>query len=196
VPASHHRYSFQYRQNRALNDPVAIVHIPIHLDESVATTMYGTVDSAPGLSNEFFNVTSNAVEVRYPFNSAVLTAKFPNSLQIAVFARTDLVNRYWAERADENIKISSTWRVFEISSGDQGETNNYGESGDLRSMERSLVEKNTHSDTRFSTSATCVCATIESWNIHSVPIELFHRFLAGQGIGLQEGFSDLCRARM
>ena len=45
-----------------------------------------------------------------------------------MFARTDLVNRYWADLADGQIKISSTWRVFEISSGDQGETTDYGES--------------------------------------------------------------------
>jgi hypothetical protein len=50
---------------RALHDPVAIVHIPIHLAERCSTKLYWTVDNARSLSSEFFNVTSNAVEVRW-----------------------------------------------------------------------------------------------------------------------------------
>jgi hypothetical protein len=47
----------------ALNDPVAIVHIPLELAPAYATKLYWTIDSASLDSAEFFNVTSNRLEV-------------------------------------------------------------------------------------------------------------------------------------
>jgi hypothetical protein len=39
----------------------------------------------------------------------------------------DLINQKWALLPDDRLQISSAWRVFEISSGDGGDSNNYGE---------------------------------------------------------------------
>jgi hypothetical protein len=47
----------------ALNDPVAIVHIPLDLAPAYATKLYWTIDSASLDSAEFFNATSNRLEV-------------------------------------------------------------------------------------------------------------------------------------
>jgi hypothetical protein len=44
-----------------------------------------------------------------------------------VFASIDLINDQWIDTPESDIKISSTWRVFEISSGDVEEVGNYGE---------------------------------------------------------------------
>jgi len=50
----------------ALNDPVAIVHIPVDLADTYSTHLYWSLMDAPGLSDEFFNVTSNQIEVGEP----------------------------------------------------------------------------------------------------------------------------------
>jgi hypothetical protein len=47
----------------ALHDPVAIVHIPTSSAPDFATKLYWTIERAPVESSEFFNVTSNCIEV-------------------------------------------------------------------------------------------------------------------------------------
>ncbi|RXK35772.1 hypothetical protein M231_06958 [Tremella mesenterica] len=103
----------------ALNDPVALVHIPIHLADSYTTKLYWTIIKAGDLSAEFFNVTSNRVE-------------------IAVFGSIDLVNEEWSD-ADQDVRVSGSWRVFEISSGDEGEGGNY-DSPHLREVSAPLAK--------------------------------------------------------
>ena len=51
----------------ALNDAVAIVHIPVSLCPIYTTQLYWTIYNAPTESAEFFNVTSNRIEASCPF---------------------------------------------------------------------------------------------------------------------------------
>lgn len=55
--------------SRTLSDPVSIVHIPVDRSEDYATRLYWTIDTAATNSGEFFNVTSNQVEVSLSFRS-------------------------------------------------------------------------------------------------------------------------------
>ncbi|ODO05097.1 hypothetical protein L198_01784 [Cryptococcus wingfieldii CBS 7118] len=89
----------------ALEDPVAIVHIPIALTLADAYTskIYWTLDAAERLSPEFFNITSNRIEA----SGSLLMAQ------------------EWAATADSEVLISPDWRVFEISSGDEDDVGNY-----------------------------------------------------------------------
>ncbi|WVO17240.1 hypothetical protein L204_104932 [Cryptococcus depauperatus] len=83
----------------ALDDPVAIVHIPIELVEAYTTKLYWTLDGAARDSPEFFNITSNRVE---------------------------LISQEWSDVAHADVLISSDWRVYEITSGDEDDVGNYG----------------------------------------------------------------------
>ena len=47
-------------------------------------------------------------------------------MQIAVFASIKLVNAEWLSVTQGEIRISSAWRVFEISPGDVGDAGIYG----------------------------------------------------------------------
>jgi hypothetical protein len=47
--------------------------------------------------------------------------------KIAIFAPIALVVDEWCQN-DPDVKVDAAWRVFEISSGDEGDTANYGES--------------------------------------------------------------------
>lgn len=49
--------------NRALAEPVAIVHIPVNHSIDYSTRLYWTINRATDESAEFFNITSNQVEV-------------------------------------------------------------------------------------------------------------------------------------
>lgn len=51
--------------------------------------------------------------------------------QIAIFASVDLITREWA-LGDPDVRISSTWKVFEISSGELDDSGNYGACAGLR----------------------------------------------------------------
>ncbi|RSH90866.1 hypothetical protein EHS25_010042 [Saitozyma podzolica] len=97
-------------QITALNDPVAIVHIPLELAPAYATKLYWTIDSASLDSAEFFNVTSNRLESRTDHRN---------------FSSVELVSAEWATVGDSQIRISASWKVFEISSGDEGDEGNY-----------------------------------------------------------------------
>ncbi|OCF35041.1 hypothetical protein I316_03081 [Kwoniella heveanensis BCC8398] len=90
----------------ALTDPVAIVHIPITLAQSYTTKIYWTLDRAAAESGEFFNITSNRIEM-------------------AIFGSLELITHEWSNLGESEILISTSWRVFEISSGDEGEVGNY-----------------------------------------------------------------------
>ncbi|WVQ84389.1 hypothetical protein IAT38_006541 [Cryptococcus sp. DSM 104549] len=90
----------------ALCDPVAIVHIPISLADVYTTKIYWTLDCAEHSSPEFFNITSNRIEM-------------------AIFGSVQLITQEWANLHDPDVLINATWRVFEISSGDEGDVGNY-----------------------------------------------------------------------
>nr|ODN92340.1 hypothetical protein L204_05439 [Cryptococcus depauperatus CBS 7855] len=90
----------------ALDDPVAIVHIPIELVEAYTTKLYWTLDGAARDSPEFFNITSNRVEM-------------------AVFGSVQLISQEWSDVAHADVLISSDWRVYEITSGDEDDVGNY-----------------------------------------------------------------------
>ncbi|WVQ73309.1 hypothetical protein IAR50_002877 [Cryptococcus sp. DSM 104548] len=92
----------------ALDDPVAIVHIPIALTAADAYTskIFWTLDAAERLSPEFFNITSNRIEM-------------------SIFGSVQLMAQEWAAVADSEVLISPDWRVFEISSGDQDDVGDY-----------------------------------------------------------------------
>lgn len=53
---------------RALDDPISLVHIPISSTElsvdTYSSRIYWTVERATEESQEFFNITSNRLEVR------------------------------------------------------------------------------------------------------------------------------------
>ncbi|ORX37131.1 hypothetical protein BD324DRAFT_650742 [Kockovaella imperatae] len=106
----------------ALQDPIAIVHIPIIHADTQSTRLYWTLEHAGEGSSEFFNITSNCLE-------------------IAIFASVDLVNAHWIDSSlDNGIMISqSTWRAFEIFSGDQDENGNY-DSPHLRHVSAPLAK--------------------------------------------------------
>ncbi|WVW85011.1 hypothetical protein I302_107047 [Kwoniella bestiolae CBS 10118] len=107
----------------ALSDPVAIVHIPISLTERYTTKIYWTIDRSSVESGEFFNITSNRIEM-------------------AIFGSLDLITHEWSditEREKGEILISTSWRVFEISSGDQDEIGNY-DSPHLRHVSAPLAK--------------------------------------------------------
>ncbi|WVQ65411.1 uncharacterized protein L199_003587 [Kwoniella botswanensis] len=107
----------------ALSDPVAIVHIPISLSEVYTTKIYWTIDRSSVESAEFFNITSNRIEM-------------------AIFGSLDLITHEWSalsEREKGEILISTSWRVFEISSGDQDEVGNY-DSPHLRHVSAPLAK--------------------------------------------------------
>ncbi|OCF75343.1 hypothetical protein I204_04198 [Kwoniella mangroviensis CBS 8886] len=107
----------------ALSDPVAIVHIPISLSEVYTTKIYWTIDRSSVESAEFFNITSNRIEM-------------------AIFGSLDLITHEWSdisEREKGDILISTSWRVFEISSGDQDEIGNY-DSPHLRHVSAPLAK--------------------------------------------------------
>lgn len=97
---------------RALDDAVAIVHIPVdsHVERH-ASDIFWTIERATQDSVEFFNITSNCVEM-------------------AIFAQTELVHSIWSSLLAQNgqLRLSSRWRVFEVSSGDCDdlESGNYG----------------------------------------------------------------------
>lgn len=50
-------------ENRALADPVAIVHVPVNISQQHESRIYWSINNAHSLSEEFFNVTSNRIEV-------------------------------------------------------------------------------------------------------------------------------------
>ncbi|TYJ56446.1 hypothetical protein B9479_002849 [Cryptococcus floricola] len=97
----------------ALEDPVAIVHIPIALTLADAYTskVYWTLDAAERLSPEFFNITSNRIEA--------------SGSLMSMFGSVQLMAQEWAATADSEVLISPDWRVFEISSGDEDDVGNY-----------------------------------------------------------------------
>ncbi|KAK8858867.1 hypothetical protein IAR55_003098 [Kwoniella newhampshirensis] len=82
-----------------ITDPVAIVHIPIHLIHVYTTKIYWTIDRASEESPRFFNLTSNRIEM-------------------AIFGSLDLIMQEWSSLSDPDVLINASWRVFEISSGD------------------------------------------------------------------------------
>ncbi|WVF68761.1 hypothetical protein IAT40_003533 [Kwoniella sp. CBS 6097] len=104
----------------ALTDPVAIVHIPITLAQSYTTKIYWTLDRAAAESGEFFNITSNRIEM-------------------AIFGSLELITHEWSNLNESDILISASWRVFEISSGDEGEVGNY-DSPHLRHVSSPLAK--------------------------------------------------------
>ncbi|WWC88370.1 uncharacterized protein L201_003281 [Kwoniella dendrophila CBS 6074] len=107
----------------ALSDSVAIVHIPINLTHVYSTKIYWTIDRSNVESSEFFNITSNKIEM-------------------AIFGSLELINHEWfdiIQEAKDEILISSSWRVFEISSGDQDEIGNY-DSPHLRHVSAPLAK--------------------------------------------------------
>ncbi|WVQ96291.1 hypothetical protein IAU59_003395 [Kwoniella sp. CBS 9459] len=104
----------------ALTDPVAIVHIPITLAPSYTTKIYWTLDRAAAESGEFFNITSNRIEM-------------------AIFGSLELITHEWSSLGESEILISTSWRVFEISSGDEGEVGNY-DSPHLRHVSSPLAK--------------------------------------------------------
>ncbi|WWC96468.1 hypothetical protein V866_003336 [Kwoniella sp. B9012] len=107
----------------ALSDPVAIVHIPISLSELYTTKIYWTIDRSSVESAEFFNITSNRIEM-------------------AIFGSLALITHEWSNISDRQkgeILISTSWRVFEISSGDQDEVGNY-DSPHLRHVSAPLAK--------------------------------------------------------
>ncbi|WRT68067.1 uncharacterized protein IL334_005042 [Kwoniella shivajii] len=107
----------------ALLDPVSIVHIPISLAHIYTTKIYWTIDRSYTESSEFFNMTSNRIEM-------------------AIFGSLDLINHEWANvitQGENEIMISNSWRVFEISSGDQDEIDNY-DSPHLRHVSAPLAK--------------------------------------------------------
>jgi hypothetical protein len=123
---------------RALSDPVAIVHIPVNRSEDYATKLYWAICQASTHSAEFFNVTSNQVEV--------CLFAFRNDQcwwQIAIFASVDSVETAW-QCDDPDVRVNSSWRVFEISSGDEGDTGNYGMSHHILMKEPRLMTDSPH----------------------------------------------------
>ncbi|WWD18759.1 hypothetical protein CI109_103214 [Kwoniella shandongensis] len=102
-----------------LTDPVAIVHIPIFLIHIYTTKIYWTLDRASEESPEFFNITSNRIEM-------------------AIFGSIEMILHEWSNFADEEVLINSSWRVFEISSGDDGDVGNY-DSPHLRQVSAPLA---------------------------------------------------------
>lgn len=109
--------------NSALAEAVAIVHIPVTQSADYSTKLYWTINRATDESAEFFNITSNQVEVSH---SLVADNVELPSCQIAIFAPLSMVVDEWCER-DPHVRVNAAWRVFEISSGDEGDTANYGE---------------------------------------------------------------------
>jgi len=105
-PATDHHCS-------GLTDLVAIVHIPVSHLPNYETRLYWTVLHASRHSDEFFNVTSNRIE-------------------IAVFASLALVENQWREECAfgdrQGVRVSRSWRVFEVGSGDVGDAPNFGTS--------------------------------------------------------------------
>lgn len=110
---------------RALNDPITIVHVPLHnahaAPDTHASAIFWTLERAAAESVEFFNITSNRVE-------------------IAIFGACELVQDEWEAKAEASrgagkegrgqLRLSGPWRVFEVGSGDvddEFETGNYGE---------------------------------------------------------------------
>ncbi|ORY22035.1 hypothetical protein BCR39DRAFT_562461 [Naematelia encephala] len=93
---------------RALDDPVSIVHIPVELSDKYASNIYWSIIDAPALSDEFFNITSNRIE-------------------IAIFGSVALVAKQWegAGAIDTEVLINAPWRVYEISSGEVGDVGNH-----------------------------------------------------------------------
>ena len=126
--------------SRALDDAVSIIHIPIsplspisggspsscskspgfpispptggYGVEHHASDIFWTIERATQDSIEFFNVTSNCVEM-------------------AIFAQTELLEHVWgpALEGNQELRFSRGWRVFEVASGDCDdlESGNYGE---------------------------------------------------------------------
>ncbi|KAK4688294.1 hypothetical protein P7C73_g1819, partial [Tremellales sp. Uapishka_1] len=105
-----------------LSDAVTVVHVPVHLSSRYSTKLYWTIDRAAQVTPEFFNVTSNRIEM-------------------AIFASVDLIGEEWSV-ADEGVKINPNWRVFEITSGDEddGDAGNY-DSPHLRHVSAPLAKE-------------------------------------------------------
>jgi hypothetical protein len=112
-----------------LANPVAIVYIPLNLSDRHSSDLYWSLIAANKESGEFFNVTSNCVEVSHDPHILLHhgTCTGCTDGQISIFASLDLVKSRWGIR-DPDVRISSSWRVFEIGPGEEGDTGNYGES--------------------------------------------------------------------
>jgi hypothetical protein len=81
------------------------------------------VDFASSRSKEFFNITSNAIEVGF--------LQVPADKQVAIFASEDFIQEEWrySSSPHNGLEISSeSWRVFEI------------DSSHLRDVSRPLAE--------------------------------------------------------
>ncbi|KAL7420556.1 hypothetical protein Q5752_004507 [Cryptotrichosporon argae] len=104
-----------------LCDPVAVVQLPLELTgaELYTSRLFWTIDTASTGRCEFFNYTSNDIE-------------------ITLFASLDLIDAEW-RIDDTSVRVSASWRVFEISSGDIGENGNY-DSPHLRHVSAPLAE--------------------------------------------------------
>jgi hypothetical protein len=92
------------------------------------------------------------------------------------------VSDEWGATEHPDVRISASWRVFEISSGDEDEGGNYGErdnSACTLSPLSTLIWL-----IRFATPPPCIHTAGPSWDIDPLPVELLYRFLAGQGFGL------------
>ncbi len=113
----------------ALDDPIAIVHIPVSSSSDHTTELYWTIMEAAAESAEFFNVTSNRIEVSLSNLTESLHRRSRTDIdvQIAIFASIDLIAKQWVACLCDEVRISTPWRVFEISSGDVGDAGNYGE---------------------------------------------------------------------
>lgn len=160
---------------------MSIVHIPLSAAAAAATKIYWTLDRAIAEAGEFFNLTSNRIEVSRVFatlrysagirasglaytdrragprgmpagwgRQSKRTAKTSSaaqssvtsqrqsaagpsrtrgdrSHQIALFAEADLVADEWGTSNEAGVQINGPWRVFEVASGDDGDSGeNYG----------------------------------------------------------------------
>jgi hypothetical protein len=88
---------------------------------------------------------------------------------------------------DPDVRVSSSWRVFEISSGDEGDTGNYG---------TSQLYPRSHIDGRLPPSTICLWTSRQRRDFHPVPVLLFLRLPAVQVRRFRQGSHDLCLSRM
>jgi len=104
------------------------------------------------------------------------------------------VKAEWSDIEDDHVRISTTWRVFEISSGDVGDAGNYGEQ-----LRCSLpVQTTTHQESlrRFAPLAARLRSPSTCRDLHPLPIFLLHRLHPRQGVGLRQGIMGLCESRL